>query len=456
MRFLSKFGGFNNPEYGFALDRITQLTENTGKTFFFDNDDIISDFRRSIDFRIAGVNKLSIENDGSMLVGSGANPSFQINPQTVNFGGALNIDYYTHVGQTAGYNAYEQYQSGGGDYCGVIYNALNVATIEMSANGNTGVATVATYQGLFGTAGPTELRLGEWAGESGLGTGGFLNAITFYFNAAEEARIAPNLMTFNNGAVDTQIDWATSGELGFQVALADILRLTASQVRALRSVYIPSDTNSLYLGAGTDVRFYYDGTDLRLITDLIAASDFLIDCGTQKTVELVETVWDDYNSGGFPSSASNREEFKDTTGADTGIETYVLDIGETVMGSFELEHSYKEGTDIYFHIHWQGDTAPTGTDYVRFELTYTFGKTGEDPAAPTTIAVETAYDNAYEFVVSEFAGITGTDLDIGDQFLFKIERVTAVGDAYSGKVLLATVGLHVEINTMGSRQRFIK
>ena len=37
-----------------------------------------------------------------MLVGSGALPSFQINPQTITFGGLLNIDYFTFVGQTTG------------------------------------------------------------------------------------------------------------------------------------------------------------------------------------------------------------------------------------------------------------------------------------------------------------------------------------------------------------------
>jgi hypothetical protein len=66
-QFLSAFGGFNNPEYGWALQRIVSLGETTGKTLFFDNQTPISDFRRSIDFRIDGANKVSIENTGEVI-----------------------------------------------------------------------------------------------------------------------------------------------------------------------------------------------------------------------------------------------------------------------------------------------------------------------------------------------------------------------------------------------------
>ena len=167
-------------------------------------------------------------------------------------------------------------------------------------------------------------------------------------------------------------------------------------------------------------------------------------------------IWNDYNSGGFPSSASNREDFKDSTGADTGIQTYVVDEGDTISGSFELEHDYDEGTDFYFHIHWQGRDATTGTDHVKYELTYTVGVKDAAPAASTTISVETSYANDYYFKVSEFPAISGTSRKIGDQFLFKVERVSPSGAAYSGKVCIATVGIHAMLDTVGSRQRFIK
>ena len=42
------------------------------------------------------------------------------------------------------------------------------------------------------------------------------------------------------------------------------------------------------------------------------------------------------------------------------------------------------------------------------------------------------------------------------QILFTLERVASAGDAYSGDALIATVGVHYEVNTLGSRQAGIK
>jgi hypothetical protein len=64
--FVSSFGGWNDIEYGLELRRISG-TETFAKTLIFDNQIPVSDFRRSIDFRIGSVNKLTIENDGTVL-----------------------------------------------------------------------------------------------------------------------------------------------------------------------------------------------------------------------------------------------------------------------------------------------------------------------------------------------------------------------------------------------------
>ena len=38
---------------------------------------------------------------------------------------------------------------------------------------------------------------------------------------------------------------------------------------------------------------YYDGTDANIKTNEVAPSDLIISCGTDKTLELEEIVWDD-------------------------------------------------------------------------------------------------------------------------------------------------------------------
>jgi len=169
------------------------------------------------------------------------------------------------------------------------------------------------------------------------------------------------------------------------------------------------------------------------------------------------TVWDDVNVGAMLLTlpAANQPDvdtFVDEAGDDTGIETYAFAVGEEIHGSFELEHRYKEGSNITFHIHWQGKAAPTGTDYVNWQLTYTLARDDTTLDAVTTITKEIAFDTQYEFMRTDFDEITGTNFKIEDQFLFTLERVASAGDAYAGDALVATVGIHFEIDTVGSRQ----
>jgi hypothetical protein len=181
------------------------------------------------------------------------------------------------------------------------------------------------------------------------------------------------------------------------------------------------------------------------------------------TVEFhgAATVWNDANLGvaqlALPVAGQpDEDEFVDEGGSDTGISTWAFAVGEKVSGSIEIPHDYKEGSDITFHVHWQGIAAPTGTDNVKWQCTYTVAQAGTTLNAATTTVVETAFDTQYEFMISSCTAITGTNFNMGDQFLFTLERVVAAGDAYAGDALVATVGLHYECDTVGSRQILTK
>lgn len=168
------------------------------------------------------------------------------------------------------------------------------------------------------------------------------------------------------------------------------------------------------------------------------------------------TVFKDINLGSAlltkpAASAPDTDEFKDEGGNDTGIETYAFAPGEKVSGNFELQHDYKEGSDITFHVHFQGITAPTGTDKVKWQLIYTVAKSDATLDAVTTIVKEIDFDTQYEFLRADFAVIIGTNFSIEDQFLFQLSRITASADEYAGDALIATVGIHYEIDTIGSR-----
>lgn len=223
------------------------------------------------------------------------------------------------------------------------------------------------------------------------------------------------------------------------------------------AVYADSPTAYFLAGGGGDLSLGYDGTDGVLNSSLVAPSDLNITCGANKTVELQNNVYRDINISGAllagnPTVTPGEVEFLDEAGGATGIFTYGFAVDEGVHGCFELQHDYAEGTDLVFHVHWQGIAAPTGTDNVQWRLIYTIAKSGTTLDAATTIdSPDTAIDTQYKFYTTSVVTITGTNFNIADQFLFSLLRVASTGDAYAGDALIMTAGIHYQVNTLGSR-----
>lgn len=169
-------------------------------------------------------------------------------------------------------------------------------------------------------------------------------------------------------------------------------------------------------------------------------------------------MWNDANVGSLVlvtgGTLPGVVEILESDGGASGIYSRGFDIGEQGSGSIELPHDYKEGTDIVFHVHWVGQDAPTGTDNVKWQLTYSVTRDGVVTPATTSVvaATDTPYDTQYEWVRTDVATITGTNFKIGDQFNFTLTRIAADGDAYGGEAVVATLGFHYQCDTLGSRQ----
>jgi len=241
-----------------------------------------------------------------------------------------------------------------------------------------------------------------------------------------------------------------SGNVGIGITPTEKLQVSGN-------IFLTTDSQKILFGTGKDMSIYYDGTDGFIKTDEIAASDLRITTGAAKTLELDTAVYKDINSAGYlltrpTSSAPDIDTFVDKNGADTAIPTYAFAVDQYVSGGFELQHDYKNGTNLVFHVHWQGIAAPTGTDNVQWRLTYIVCRDGVvlEPAV-TIDSPDTVFDTQYECVRTDFAAIDGTNFLVGDQFMFNLWRVAATGDAYAGDALIETAGIHVQVNTLGSR-----
>lgn len=318
------------------------------------------------------------------------------------------------------------------------------------------------------TAGTTSSMIGFYVnvgllGDTSAGTIG--NAYSYY--AAAVARVAGSTTTIGSTygmyVADISASYVTASYGLYVVSLANsgtnyAIYTNAGDCRIGDDlIQNAADSDKHWWGAGKDMSIYYDGTSGYVKTSDVAASDLHITCGTDKTLVLDESVYQDANVGGLVlrtgGTAPGVVQWLDNDGDATGLYTIGFADGEQGSGVIELPHDYKEGTNIVFHIHYGINDAPTGTDKIRFDLIYNVQRDGTTFVDATTIdSTDVTVDTQYKTGRVDFSAIDGTNFKIGDQFNFTIKRTTAVGDAYAGEVLAQTIGFHYEVDTLGSRQ----
>jgi hypothetical protein len=223
------------------------------------------------------------------------------------------------------------------------------------------------------------------------------------------------------------------------------------------NIVIDNDNRSIFFGADQGMSAYYDGTNGNIDTDLANPSDFVIDCGTAKTLVLEVPVYQDANIGSLVLQTGGTlpgiVEIVDSTLTGTGVYTRGFAIGEQGSGSIEIPHDYKEGTDMIFHIHYVGQDAPAGaTDNIKWELTYTITRDGVTTPAATVDSAQDTISTRTMWKRTDVETIAGAGLKIGDQVNFTLKRIAASSDDYAGELLIGTLGFHYQTDTIGSRQ----
>lgn len=218
----------------------------------------------------------------------------------------------------------------------------------------------------------------------------------------------------------------------------------------------PDSTLAIF-GTGSDVSFDYDGTDFNLKTDLVAASDFVIDCGTQKTVTLAEPVWEDiqfHMSTGLAIGGSTPTWAPLTT----NVYAYKFGVNDGIEAEFqELNHKWKEGGTGHFHLHLAIDVAQsTGSDrFAKFNVYVAFANAGTGVYGETTLTAEltipTGSAAKQEFYL-DMGDIAFTSRTIGTQVGVTVERIAATGGTeYADDVFVTQCGAHIEQIRIGSR-----
>jgi hypothetical protein len=171
-----------------------------------------------------------------------------------------------------------------------------------------------------------------------------------------------------------------------------------------------------------------------------------------------DTFWEDANLGvitlGDGVNAPTKIDWNST-----GVEVNCFAgsvKNDYVSGCIEMPHSWKEQTNIYPHLHWAKTDANNG--YVVWNVSYFISNQISNRILQgrlnvSSITPATAWNETY----IEFNEISMTNFKLGTQVCFRLERLQDfVNDSYSGFACPTTIGIHYEIDSVGSREEFVK
>lgn len=130
----------------------------------------------------------------------------------------------------------------------------------------------------------------------------------------------------------------------------------------------------------------------------------------------------------------------------------------------QMPHAWNIGSDIKAHVHWvpdgngsEGQTVSWGLEYTWSNINATFGATTIIYANDTSSGDTTLLDNKH--YLTALGTITGTGKTLSSMLLCRVFR-DATGalatDDYGNGAWLLEVDFHFEIDSLGSRQEYIK
>lgn len=130
---------------------------------------------------------------------------------------------------------------------------------------------------------------------------------------------------------------------------------------------------------------------------------------------------------------------------------------ESVEGTLQLPHKYKEGSNIRPHIHWTPTTAGTGNVKWFFEY-YWINPNDTADNVPTTItAVASCSNEQWKHKLISFPEIVGTNKRVSSILIFRIYRNPAdAADTYTADAGLISFDIHYQMDALGSKNELTK
>ena len=173
------------------------------------------------------------------------------------------------------------------------------------------------------------------------------------------------------------------------------------------------------------------------------------------------TVWDDLRVplavAKVPAAGGpNWAQFKDDGDGSTGVFAHHFDDGENIYLTVQIPHGWKEGTNIYPHLHWcpVTDVDPTDEVGIGFEYVWADYKGTYGDTTIITRDVETGSNSAYQHLENSFSttGIEGAGHTISSILVCRFFRQAAANNNYAGQIAALEIDFHFQKDTIGSRE----
>ena len=130
---------------------------------------------------------------------------------------------------------------------------------------------------------------------------------------------------------------------------------------------------------------------------------------------------------------------------------------ERLSGSFEIPHDYAYGTEIEIHVHFRPTTNDAGN--VEWFFDWEHSPAQSAPEAQTTLSavIPILADTQYHHYVKTIGVLPANGYALGDKIGFNIRRTpNGDNDTYGADVAWEQIAMHIQVDTHGSRQRYVK
>ncbi|MDD5150921.1 MAG: hypothetical protein PHC28_10670 [Flavobacterium sp.] len=224
-----------------------------------------------------------------------------------------------------------------------------------------------------------------------------------------------------------------------------------------------TDAQDLVLKTNATSRINVTSAGVTTIGDIAGGNDTKIEGDGTLVFEGNAEVWDDLRVS--LDKGSNSASLQYVWGS-TGPQIWYFRNNEGLeMMSFvvQIPHSWKEGTVIYPHIHWIPNASRTGN--VEWNLDYSWQNYDATtpqvfPTFTTSTVVTTGPFVANTHRITSLtggSGLDGTGKKISSVLICRIWRNSSnSADTYGDDAGLLSLDFHYQIDTVGSREQYVK